>query len=149
MFRNSPPEVLSRKKFPQTRSKSAGEQQFRSAISTKPLCNFIKITPAHRQAPDNLQHIHRTNHPGDHLWGTAFACKKSFLKDLNYKKLLFIVVKRNLLTEICGAVVWWLSLLCDFIQLSLNSGSAEVQTLLAACRRFATVRISDNGPGLK
>ena len=44
------------------------------------------------------------------------------------------------------AVVQWLSLLHNFIQLSLNSGSAQVQTL---CRRFAMVRISDNGPGWK
>ena len=29
-----------------------------------------------------------------------------------------------------GAVVLWLSLLRNFIQLSLNSGSAQVQTLL-------------------
>ena len=47
------------------------------------------------------------------------------------------------------AVVYWLSLLHNFIQLSLNSGSAQVQILLAACRRFAMVRISDNGPGWK
>ena len=46
-------------------------------------------------------------------------------------------------------VVQWLLLLHNFIQLSLNSGSAQVQTLLAACRRFAMVRISDNGPGWK
>ena len=32
-----------------------------------------------------------------------------------------------------------------FIQLRLNSDSAQVQTLLAACPRFAMVRISDNG----
>ena len=43
----------------------------------------------------------------------------------------------------------WLSLLHTFNQLSLNSDSAQVQTLLAACRRFAMVRISDNGPGWK
>ena len=49
----------------------------------------------------------------------------------------------------CGAVVQWLSLLHNFIQLSLSSGYAQVQTLLAACRRFAMVRISDSGPGLK
>ena len=30
-----------------------------------------------------------------------------------------------------GAVVQWLSLLHNFIQLSLNSGSAQVQTLLS------------------
>ena len=47
------------------------------------------------------------------------------------------------------AVVQWLSLLHNLIQLSLNSGSAQVQTLLAACRRYAMVRISDNGPGWK
>ena len=35
------------------------------------------------------------------------------------------------------------------VQLSLNSGSAQVQTLLAASRRFAMVRISDNGAGWK
>ena len=34
-------------------------------------------------------------------------------------------------------------------QLSLNSGSAQVQILLVACRRFEMVRISDNGPGWK
>ena len=48
-----------------------------------------------------------------------------------------------------GAVVEWLSLLHNFIQLSLNSGSAQFQTLLAACQRFTMVRISDNGPGWK
>ena len=31
----------------------------------------------------------------------------------------------------------------------LNSGSAQAQILLVACGRFAMVRISDNGPGLK
>ena len=36
-----------------------------------------------------------------------------------------------------------------FIHQSLNAGSAQVQILLAACRRFAIVRISDNGPGWK
>ena len=47
--------------------------------------------------------------------------------------------------RVSGAVVQWLSLLDNFIQLSLNSGSAQVESLLAACRRFAMVRISDNG----
>ena len=45
-----------------------------------------------------------------------------------------------------GVVV---SLLHNFIQLSLNSGSTQVQTLFVACRRFAMVRISDKGPGWK
>ena len=29
----------------------------------------------------------------------------------------------------------------------MNSGSGQVQTLLAACRRFTMMRISDNSPG--
>ena len=41
----------------------------------------------------------------------------------------------------------WLSLLQNLIQRSINSDSAQVQTLLATCRRFAMVRISDNDPG--
>ena len=45
-----------------------------------------------------------------------------------------------------GAVVWGLSLLHNFIQQSLFLGSAQVQILLALCRRFAMVRVSDNGP---
>ena len=48
-----------------------------------------------------------------------------------------------------GAVVRWLSLLHNFIQLILNSGSAQVQILLTVCRRFAIVRISDNDPRWK
>ena len=37
----------------------------------------------------------------------------------------------------------------NFILQSLNSGSAQVQILLAVCQIFAMVRISDNGPGWK
>ena len=47
-----------------------------------------------------------------------------------------------------GAAVQ-LSVLHNFIQLSLNSGSAQAQILLAVCRRFVMVRISDNGPDWK
>ena len=36
-------------------------------------------------------------------------------------------------------------ILHNFIQQSLNSDSAPVQILLAACRKFEIVRISDNG----
>ena len=48
-----------------------------------------------------------------------------------------------------GSVAWWLSLLYNLIQLSLNSGSAQAQILLAAGWRFAMVRISDNRSGWK
>ena len=47
----------------------------------------------------------------------------------------------------CDKAVEWLlclSLLHNFIQLSLNPGSVQVQILLAVCRRFAMVRISAN-----
>ena len=55
----------------------------------------------------------------------------------------------ELFTDIRGAAVSWLSLLHKFIQQSLNSSSAQFETLLAACRRFAMVRIFYNGPGWK
>ena len=42
----------------------------------------------------------------------------------------------------------YLSNFCK-LELSLNSGSAQVQTLLAACQRFAMVRISYNDLGWK
>ena len=48
--------------------------------------------------------------------------------------------------ELRGVVV---SLLHNFIQQSLNSGSPQVQILHAMCRRFEMVRIFDNGPGWK
>ena len=45
----------------------------------------------------------------------------------------------------CGVVV----ITTVQLQLSLNSDSAQVQTLLMACQRFTMVRISDNGPNWK
>ena len=44
----------------------------------------------------------------------------------------------------CGTVMQWLSLLHNFIQRNLNSGSAQVQILFTVCRRFTMVRISLN-----
>ena len=64
MFRSSPPEVFSKKDAAQIRSKPAGEQPRRSAISTKPLCNFIEITPTHRRAkvyPQNTSPYENTS----------------------------------------------------------------------------------------
>ena len=60
----------------------------------------------------------------------AYQEKDLVLKDLSLKDLV-------------------LSVLHNLIQQSLNSGSVQVQILLAACQRFAVVRISDNGPGWK
>ena len=41
------------------------------------------------------------------------------------------------------------ALLHNFIQQSLNSSFAQVQILLAACRRFEILRISDSSSGWK
>ena len=49
----------------------------------------------------------------------------------------------------CGTMVWWLSLLHNFIQQSLNSGSAQSGLNPARSMSEAIVRISDNGPGWK
>ena len=51
--------------------------------------------------------------------------------------------------DVRGAMVQWLSLLHNFIQQGLNSGSAQIQLLFKACWRFAMVRISDNGRDTK
>ena len=69
------------------------------------------------------------------------------LASLLIKKLY--LASRKVRLASCGAVVQWLSLLHRFNQRNLNSSSAQFQTLFVACRRFAMVRISDNGPGWK
>ena len=60
MFRSSPSEVFSNKDTVQIRSEPTGEQTRRSAIPTKPLCNFIEITPMHECAPENSHHTRKT-----------------------------------------------------------------------------------------
>ena len=40
-------------------------------------------------------------------------------------------------------VAQWLSLLHYYIQLDMNSGSAQVEIMIAACQRSVIVRISD------
>ena len=60
MFRSSPPEVFSNKDPVQIRSEPAGEQTCRSAIPTKPLCNFIEITFMHEYAFENPHHTRKT-----------------------------------------------------------------------------------------
>ena len=46
-------------------------------------------------------------------------------------------------------MVWWLSKLHNFIQQSLNSGSVQVQILLATFWRFGVLKTSDRGLGRK
>ena len=43
----------------------------------------------------------------------------------------------------------WLSLIHNFIQQNLHSGSAQGEIILTACWRFGLVRISDNDPSWK
>ena len=78
MFRSSPPVVFSNKDTVQIRSESTGEQTRRSAIPTKPLCNFIEITPMHggtlRIDITPAKHLS----PGEHIWETARLCQNSF-----------------------------------------------------------------------
>ena len=92
-FRSSPPEVFFNEDEPQTWSKPTGEHQHRSAISTKPLCNFIKIKTMHRYAPENPQNTLLQ----ENISGGLLLHVKRILKDLNYEKFLFTVVKRNIL----------------------------------------------------
>ena len=60
MFRSNPPVVFSNKDTVQIQSEPTGEQTRRSVIPTKPLCNFIEITPMHGCAPENTHHTRKT-----------------------------------------------------------------------------------------
>ena len=96
MFRSSPPEVFSNKDTVQIQIEPTGEQTSRSTIPTKPFCNFIEATPMH----GCVLRIHITPakiSPQENISGRLFLYVKIVLKDLNYKKLLFTTVKRNLL----------------------------------------------------
>ena len=96
MFRSSPPEVFSNKDTVQIRNEPTGEQMRRSAIPTKPLCNFFEITPIHGCAWGFTSHSQNTS-PQENTSERLLLYVTIVLKDLNYKKLLFTSVKRNLL----------------------------------------------------
>ena len=96
-FRNCPPEVFSKKDALRHEVNPQKEHQQRSTSSTKALCNFVKITPMHRYAPGNPQHIHKTPPLRENTSGGLILHVKRILKDLKYEKFLFTVVKINLL----------------------------------------------------
>ena len=80
---------------------------------------------------------------------TVYTAEKDQIKyfDQNQDQVAEIAVIR--VRRLSGGSGWctvvqWLSLLHNFIQVNLNSGYVQVQSLLTACRRFAMVRISDN-----
>ena len=81
MFRSSPPEVVPKKDALQIQSKLTGEQPRRSAISTKPLCNFIEITPRHKCATRIQSRPSEHLFLGELLWETIPVCQKSFERD--------------------------------------------------------------------
>ena len=56
------------------------------------------------------------------------------------------IVKDKMATVV---IRWYLSLLHNFIQLSLNPGSTQVQILLAAYQRVVMGRMSENGSDWK
>ena len=78
MFRISPPEVFSKKDAAEIRSKPIGEQPHGSVISTKPLCNFIEITPTHRCASENPKYTRRTPLPRRTPLGDCSCMSKEF-----------------------------------------------------------------------
>ena len=78
MFKSRPPEVLSKKDAVQIQSKPTEQQTRRSAISKKPLCNFIEITPTHGCAPENPQYTSRTPLPRRTPLGDCFCMPKEF-----------------------------------------------------------------------
>ena len=106
---------------------------------------------------ENLKTLTSSNYPTVQCF--LLKLRKHFLLTNVYKRVcgiffclnleLFTKIKKTSFLHTCGIMVQWLSLLHNFIQQSLNSGSAQVQILLVVCRRFVMVRISDNGPGWK
>ena len=78
MLRSSPPEVFSNKGTLQIQSQPTGEQTPRIVIPTKPLCNFIEITPMHGCAPENPHQTRKNLSLGEHPWETAPVCQNSF-----------------------------------------------------------------------
>ena len=78
MSRSSQTEVFSNKNTVQIRNEPTGEQTRRSAIPTKPLCNFIEITFMHGCAPRIYITPAKHLSSGEHLWETAPLCQNSF-----------------------------------------------------------------------
>ena len=78
MFRSSPPEVFSKEDALQIKSNLTEEQPGGSTISTKPLCNFIEMTPMHGCAPENPQYTRRTPLPRRTPLGNCSCMSKDF-----------------------------------------------------------------------
>ena len=75
----------------------ANPQENKNAEAQPQQSRFATLLKSHPHTDTPLKiRSTSTEHPppGEHLWGTV----KRILKDLNYKKFFFIVVKINLLT---------------------------------------------------
>ena len=77
MLRSSPPEVLSTtlcklKANPHKNNRAEARSQ-QSRFAT-----LLKSHPRTDVPPENPQHTRRNLSPGEHLWGTASVCQKSF-----------------------------------------------------------------------
>ena len=78
LLRSSHPEVLPKKDALQTCSKPTGEQQCKSAISTKLFCNFIEITPTHGCTPEKFAALPRLRSSRRTPLGDYFYMSKEF-----------------------------------------------------------------------
>ena len=110
-------------------------------------CAFEEMGSIAKKMTSNVTYIGREICNIDENWTGDY--QQRCLEKIQCYKNTLTTWKKNMDKIDNGVVVQWLSLLHNFIQLSLNSGSAQVQILLAACWRFVMVRISDNGPGWK
>ena len=97
MFRSSLPEVFFNKDTVQIRREPTGEQTRRSAIPTKPLCNFVKSHPCTDATRESTSHPQNTS-PQENTSGRLLFYVKIVLKDLTYRNSLFTTVKGNLST---------------------------------------------------
>ena len=75
---------------------SKSSYQLKRIDKVEGLIKRSKITLMHRHALENPQHICRTTPLRENTSGGLLLHVKKELKDINYEKFLFTVVKRNL-----------------------------------------------------
>ena len=97
MFRSIPPVVLSKKEFQQTQSKL--QENNNTGARSQQSC-FVTLLRSHpcTDKPLRICSISTEQPLRENTSGGLALQLKRILKDLNYKKLLFTVAKRNLLT---------------------------------------------------
>ena len=81
--------------------------------------------------------------------GGAIAIKPSKLLYLHKNYLKYVDILQSRLTYFVAPWCSGYHYCTTSFSKSLNSDSVQVQTLLSTCRRFAMVRIPDNGPSWK